>query len=74
MWNEPSTSDLARSKSFYTDVFGWGWGGTDGYAEAQVAGRTVAGAMPRPAQVPAEVLDHSAVIDPQDAAFGLFKV
>jgi hypothetical protein len=57
-WSELSTSDLAKSKAFYTEVFGWGWGGSDEYAEAQVAGRTVGGVMPRPAEMPAEVPDH----------------
>jgi hypothetical protein len=58
VWNELATSDLAKSKAFYTDVFGWGWGGTDQYAEAQVTGRTIAGVMPRPADMPAEVPDN----------------
>jgi uncharacterized protein len=57
-WGELATSDLAKSKAFYTDAFGWGWGGADEYAEAQVAGRTVAGVMPRQAEMPAEVPDH----------------
>ena len=56
-WAELATSDLGRSKSFYSAVFGWGWAGTDDYAEAQVAGRTVAGVMPRPAEMPSEVPD-----------------
>jgi predicted enzyme related to lactoylglutathione lyase len=58
VWEELSTSDLEKSKSFYTAVFGWGWGGSDEYAEAQVNGRTVAGVMPRPEGMPAEVPDH----------------
>ncbi len=57
-WNELSTSDLAKSKSFYGDVFGWGWGGADEYAEGQVAGRTIAGVMPRRPDLPADVPDH----------------
>jgi uncharacterized protein len=57
IWGELSTSDLAKSKAFYSKVFGWGWGGADEYAEAQVGGRTVAGVMPRPADMPAEVPD-----------------
>jgi predicted enzyme related to lactoylglutathione lyase len=56
-WNELSTSDLEKSKAFYSAVFGWGWGGTPEYAEAQVNGRTVAGVMPRPPAMPAEVPD-----------------
>jgi predicted enzyme related to lactoylglutathione lyase len=109
-WNELSTSDLAQSKAFYSEVFGWTWGGSDQYAEAQVNGRTIAGAMPRPPDVPAQVPDSwlvyfgaddvdgkakkatemgatliveptdipdtgrfAVLIDPQGAAFALFK-
>lgn len=57
-WNELTTSDLAKAKSFYGPVFGWSFGGADEYAEAQVDGRSVAGLMPRPAELPAEVPDH----------------
>lgn len=56
-WSELSTSDLAKSKAFYSEVFGWGWGGADEYAEAQVGGRTIGGVMPRPPDMPAEVPD-----------------
>jgi predicted enzyme related to lactoylglutathione lyase len=110
IWNELSTSDLSKSKEFYTNVFGWGWGGSDEYAEAQVASRTIAGVIPRPKEMPAEVPDNwlvyfgssdadgdtsravemgatvvvqptdipgtgrfSVLLDPQGAAFGLFK-
>ena len=58
IWCELSTSDLAKSKKFYGQVFGWGWGGSDEYAEGQVSGRTVAGVMPRRPDTPAEVPDH----------------
>ncbi|HTX00822.1 MAG TPA: VOC family protein [Acidimicrobiales bacterium] len=58
VWSELSSSDLEKSKAFYSEVFGWTWAGSEQYAEAQVSGRTVAGAMPRPADVPAEVPDH----------------
>ncbi|MGH9920468.1 MAG: VOC family protein, partial [Nitrososphaerales archaeon] len=57
VWVELTTSDLGKSKKFYTEVFGWTWGGADEYAEAQVAGRTVAGVMPRRPEMPAEVPD-----------------
>jgi uncharacterized protein len=57
-WNELSTSDLGKSKSFYSETFGWGWGGSDDYAEAQVSGRTIAGVMPRRGDMPAEVPDN----------------
>jgi len=111
VWCELSTSDLASSKAFYTDVFGWEWGGADEYAEAQVGGRSIAAAMPRPEAMPAEMPDHwlvyfatndvdastkkaqdlgasmvavpptdiptqgrfSVVMDPEGAAFGLYK-
>jgi uncharacterized protein len=58
IWNELATSDLAKSKQFYTAVFGWGWGGSDQYAEAQVSGRTIAAAQPRPPDLPAEAPDN----------------
>ncbi len=58
IWNELSTSDLAGSKAFYSEVFGWGWGGADAYAEAQVGGRTIGGVMPRPPDMPADTPDH----------------
>lgn len=109
-WTELSTSDLAKSKAFYSDVFGWTWGGSDEYAEAQVNGRTIGGVMPRRPDLPAEVPDNwlvyfgsddidvqtkkaadlgatvvvepmdipgtgrfSVLVDPQGAAFALFK-
>jgi uncharacterized protein len=56
-WSELATSDLGKSKTFYSDVFGWGWGGADEYAEAQVGGRTIGGVMPRPPDMPADVPD-----------------
>ena len=56
-WSELSTSDTGSSKAFYGQVFGWAWGGADQYAEAQVGGRAVAGVMPRPSAMPAEVPD-----------------
>ena len=109
-WTELSTSDLAKSKAFYAEVFGWTWGGSDEYAEAQVNGRTIGGVMPRRPDVPAEIPDNwlvyfgsddvdaqtkkaaelgatvvvepmdipgtgrfSVLVDPQGAAFALFK-
>jgi predicted enzyme related to lactoylglutathione lyase len=109
-WCELSTSDLPKSKSFYSEVFGWTWGGSDEYAEFQVNGRTVGGVMPRPPTMPAEVPDNwlvyfgsddvdaqskkasglgatvvvpptdipnagrfAVLLDPQGAAFALFK-
>ncbi len=58
VWNELSTADLPRAREFYSRVFGWEWAGSDSYAEFQVAGRTVGGVMPRPADLPAEVPDN----------------
>ncbi len=57
-WNELASSDLDSSKAFYSDVFVWTWGGSDQYAEAKAGGRVIAGAMPRPEMLPAEVPDH----------------
>jgi len=58
IWCELHSSDLERAKPFYTEVFGWGWGGNEQYAEVQVDGRSIAGAMPRPADLPPEVPDN----------------
>jgi uncharacterized protein len=57
-WSELWTSDLEKSRAFYHDVFGWSWGGSDEYAEAQVSGRTIAGVTPRRPGVPAEAPDQ----------------
>jgi uncharacterized protein len=56
-WSELDTSDMAKSKAFYSEVFGWGWGGSDEYAEAQVAGRTIAGVRPRRPDIPPDAPD-----------------
>ena len=61
VWNELVSSDLAETKAFYAEAFGWGWGGSDEYAEAQVHGRTVAGVVPRGPDLPSEVPDTWAV-------------
>ena len=110
IWSELATADLAKSKAFYSEAFGWGWGGADEYAEAQVGGRTIAGVMPRRPDMPPDVPDSwlvyfgmddvdagakkasdlgakvivdptdipgtgrfAVLIDPQGAAFALFK-
>jgi predicted enzyme related to lactoylglutathione lyase len=110
IWSELATSDLAKSKAFYSEVFGWAWGGSDEYAEIQVDGRTVGGVMPRPPNMPPETPDNwlvyfgagdvdadtkkatdlgasviveptdipgtgrfAVLLDPQGAAFALFK-
>ena len=56
-WSELSSSDPAKSKAFYSAVFGWGWGGGGEYPEAQVSGRTIGGIMPRSPDMPADVPD-----------------
>ncbi len=56
-WSELSSSDPAKSKAFYSAVFGWGWGGGDAYPEAQVSGRTIGGIMLRSPDIPADVPD-----------------
>lgn len=58
IWTELTTRDLAASKSFYSEVFGWGWGGSDDYAEVQVGGRSIAGVSPRRPDMPADIPDH----------------
>ncbi|HET9077485.1 MAG TPA: VOC family protein [Acidimicrobiales bacterium] len=58
IWNELITSDLDRARSFYAQVFGWTWSGSDEYAEIQVAGHSVGGVMPRPAEVPEDAPDY----------------
>jgi predicted enzyme related to lactoylglutathione lyase len=61
-WNELNTRDLAASKAFYTEVFGWeasdaGMEGMD-YTEWKLGERSVAGMLPMPDMVPAEVPAH----------------
>jgi uncharacterized protein len=56
-WSELSSSDVATSKAFYSAVFGWGWGGSDDYSEAQVGGRTIGGLMARRPDMPADMPD-----------------
>jgi predicted enzyme related to lactoylglutathione lyase len=58
IWSELSSSDVAKSKAFYSAVFGWGWGGGDEYPEAQVSGRTIGAIMPRVPGMPADVPDN----------------
>jgi uncharacterized protein len=58
-WAELTTTDVAASATFYGEVFGFG--AKDGedatmqYTELQLDGRSVAGMMPKPAEMPAEV-------------------
>jgi predicted enzyme related to lactoylglutathione lyase len=57
IWSELATADMDKSKAFYSEVLGWGWGGADEYAEAQVGGRTIGGVMPRRPDTPPEMPD-----------------
>lgn len=58
-WNELMTTDLEASKAFYAAVFGWeahthGVGHGE-YTEFHVGGRSIAGMMAKPPDMPAEV-------------------
>lgn len=61
-WNELNTRDLAASKAFYTEVFGWTANDLDmpdmPYTEWKAGDRGVAGMMAMPDMVPAEVPPH----------------
>ncbi|HLH29409.1 MAG TPA: VOC family protein, partial [Acidimicrobiales bacterium] len=61
VWNELNTRDVSAALAFYPAVFGWGHethtGAVD-YTEWKVDGRSVAGMMPMPAAVPAQVPSH----------------
>ena len=61
-WTELNTRDIPAARAFYTEVFGWTPhdSGTDEmpYTEWKVGDRSVAGMMPMPAMVPAEVPAH----------------
>lgn len=70
-WNELNTRDMDASKAFYSALLGAGMGGSPEYAEVQVDGESVAGIMPMPEMVPAEVPPHWLVymaVDDCDAA------
>jgi uncharacterized protein len=59
-WNELDTRDVEAAKSFYQTVFGWesktnDMGGGMSYTEFQLDGRSIAGMMPMPEMIPAEV-------------------
>lgn len=64
-WSELVTVDTDGAAAFYPAVFGWTvqrHGGGDGaYDEWQVAGRSVAGMMPKPPEMPADIPPHWAV-------------
>jgi predicted enzyme related to lactoylglutathione lyase len=59
-WNELNSRDLAGSKAFYGKVFGYGSSSNDlgphgEYVQWTIDGRTCAGGMTMPAQVPSDV-------------------
>jgi predicted enzyme related to lactoylglutathione lyase len=58
-WNELMTNDTAGAKAFYNTVFGWGevthGEGAAAYTEFQVGGRSIAGMMEKPAELPAQM-------------------
>jgi uncharacterized protein len=58
-WNELMTTDTEAAKAFYNTVFGWEevthGKGVGAYTEFQVGGRSIAGMMEKPAEMPAEM-------------------
>jgi hypothetical protein len=58
-WNELSTRDIDKAIEFYPQVFGWGHSTSEGgpmpYTEWKVDGASIAGMMPMPEAVPAQV-------------------
>jgi uncharacterized protein len=62
VWNELSTRDIDAAKSFYPAVFGWEAStvedGPMPYTEFKLNDRSIAGMMPMPEMVPAEVPNY----------------
>ena len=56
-WVELTTADVGAARTFYPAVFGWGVddAGGDEYTEFTFGGKSVAGMMPKPPDMPAEV-------------------
>ncbi|HEV3213872.1 MAG TPA: VOC family protein [Acidimicrobiales bacterium] len=71
-WAELVTTDVAASKKFYGDVFGFtakeGPDPSMPYTELQLDDRSVAGMMPKPAEMPAEVPPYWGVYFTVEAA------
>lgn len=73
-WVELTTSDVAAAQEFYGTVFGWGVkpSDDDSYAEFTLGGKSVAGVMPKPAEMPAGVppywMPYFQVVDPDRTA------
>lgn len=57
-WNELNTREVDDSIRFYERVFGYTTKRSDGYNEFEIDGRSIAGCMPMPEVVPAEVPNH----------------
>jgi uncharacterized protein len=55
--DQRASATSAKSKAFYSAVFGWDWGGSDEYAEAKVQARVIGGLMPRRPDMPPDVPD-----------------
>jgi uncharacterized protein len=51
-WAELMTRDVDAAKAFYSEVFGWNWGGGSDYHEFSAGGRPVGGVLPTPAHMP----------------------
>jgi hypothetical protein len=68
-WNELMTTDVARARTFYTELFGWGtkemaMGGPDPYVVFQQGDKSVAGMMATPApQIPPHWMEYFQVAD-----------
>jgi predicted enzyme related to lactoylglutathione lyase len=77
-WSDLMATDLETALAFYPAVFGWEVAknpseGPPQYVEWQVAGRSIAGMMPKPPNIPAEVPAHWGVyfaVADTDAAVG----
>ena len=61
-WNELNSRDSSTATAFYTSVFGWEAATSDmdgmSYTEWKLDGRSIAGMLDMPAQVPAAVPSH----------------
>ncbi len=60
-WNELITADAEGAKAFYGQVFGWGEMTHEGdmpYTEFKIGDASIAGMMPKPPTMPAEVPPH----------------
>jgi predicted enzyme related to lactoylglutathione lyase len=58
-WSELMTDDLDASVEFYSELFGWlpttSLATSQEYREMQLAGKSIAGIMPRPEGMPKEI-------------------